>query len=244
MLEDVCNDLDYDQVVEKHQINILGENIIYIKRSKPSKTLLITMATLKNNGVYGGLLSYYRHFPGDIVCVTDPTNSYYLREDGGSHMKAVLAKAMEGYAPENVVFFGASMAGYAAIDLALHFNANAVTNNPQLNFDVSRPHAWNELRGFFDAIPNKHNIDNLPYQSRASVICAFIGQHPMDIANRDTLLSMCGKIQGIGLILANLYDTEHKYYYEGLKGLNIMVDAVLTQRAMTGRIHTKFPNPA
>ncbi|MFJ2449013.1 hypothetical protein [Pseudomonas sp. NPDC087626] len=244
MLEDVCSDLEYDQVVEKYQINILGENVVYIKRSTPSKTLLIAMATLKNNGVYAGLLSYYRHFPGDVICVTDPTNSYYLREDGGSHMKEVIAKAIEGYAPENVVFFGASMSGYAAIDMALHFNANAITNNPQLNFDVSRPHAWNELRGIFDAIPSKHNIDDLPYQLRDSVICAFIGEHPMDIANRDTLLSMCGKIKGVGLILANIFDKEHKYYIEGIKGFTVMVDAILTQRAMTGRIQAKYMTPA
>ena len=66
----------------------------------------------------------------------------------------------------------------------------------------------------------------------------------MDIANRDTLLSMCGKIKGVGLILANIFDKEHKYYIEGIKGFTVMVDAILTQRAMTGRIQAKYMTPA
>lgn len=241
MLEDVCMTLEYDEIVEKYKTNVLGEGVVYITRNTDCKRLLISVATLMNNGVFAGVTSYYRYFPGDVLCIVDPANSYYLRNDAGVRVKSVIAKVLERYAPEDVVFCGASMAGFASIDLALHFNANAVVNNPQVNLKISTETAWDGLRAYLNRIPAKYNIDDIQYTSRETVIGAVIGQHPMDTANRDVLFSICGKIQGVGLIFGNSFDTDHKYYYQGINGFLGMVDSVLNHRLLMSRIHAKYP---
>lgn len=234
-------DVEYDKIVASHSRLINGEKVVYIDRGKGKNKLLIGLATLMNKGVYAGVKSYYRDYPGDVLCLVDPDNTYYLRNDRGMHIRSVIREIVKDYKPENVVFCGASMAGYAAIDLALFFNANAVVNNPQVSLDLTYDTAWPKLKEVIDQIEQKYNIDGFSFRSRSSVIGAVFGQHPMDIVNRDALFQLCAKTPGVGLIFGNSYDAEHKYYYQGINGFLKMVDMVFAHRDLMSGIHVKFP---
>lgn len=234
-------DLEYEKVVAEHTKIIHGEEVVYIDRGKGKNKLLVGLATLMNKGVYAGVKSYYKDYPGDVLCLVDPDNTYYLRRDRGLHIRSVVSEIVKDYKPENVVFCGASMAGFAAIDLALFFDANAVVNNPQVNLDATYETAWPKLREVIDQIEQKYNIDDLSFRSRSSVIGAAFGQHPMDLVNRDALFKLCGRTPGVGLIFGNSHDVEHKYYYQGINGFLKMVDMVFSHRELMMGIHSKFP---
>lgn len=234
-------DVEYDEIVASHSKLINGEKVVYIDRGKGKNKLLIGLATLMNKGVYAGVKSYYRDYPGDVLCLVDPDNTYYLRNDRGMHVRSVIREVVKDYKPENVVFCGASMAGFAAIDLALFFNANAVVNNPQVSLELTYETAWPKLKDVIDEIEQKYNIDDFSFKSRNSVIGGVFGQHPMDIVNRDALFKLCSKTPGVGLIFGNAFDFEHKYYYQGLNGFLKMVDMVFAHRELMSGIHVKFP---
>lgn len=234
-------DVEYDELVKNHSCEINGENVVFIDRGNGKKRLLIGLATLMNQGIYAGVKSYLSNFSGDVLALVDPANTYYFREDRGVHVRQLIKEVIKDYKPEDVVFCGASMAGFAAIDLALYFNSNAVVNNPQINLERTYEHAWPKLKEVIDSISQRYNIDDIKFKSRHSVIGAIFGQHPMDIANRDALFRMCGDIKGIGLIFGNSFDFEHKYYYQGIKGFLKMVEMVYSHRELMAGIHAKFP---
>ena len=234
-------DLEYKTVVEEYTRVIQGEKVVYIDRGKGKNKLLVGLATLMNKGVYAGVKSYYKDYPGDVLCLIDPDNTYYLRGDRGFHIRNVINEIVKDYKPENVVFCGASMAGFAAVDLALFFDANAVVNNPQINLDATYETAWPKLREVLDQLEQKYNLDEISFRSRSSVIGAVFGQHPMDLVNRDALFSLCSRAPGVGLIFGNSHDVEHKYYYQGINGFLKMVDMVFAHRELMNGINLKFP---
>lgn len=241
MSTDLEVDVEYDEIVASHSREINGEKVVYIDRGRGKGKLLVGLATLMNKGVYAGVKSYYRDYPGDVLCLVDPNNTYYLRSDRGMHVRSVIKEVVKDYKPENVVFCGASMAGFAAIDLALFFNANAVVNNPQVSLERTYETAWPKLKDVIDEIEQKYNIDDFSFKSRNSVIGAVFGQHLMDIVNRDALFKLCSNTEGVGLIFGNSYDLEHKYYYQGINGFLKMVDMVFAHRELMNGIHAKFP---
>lgn len=98
-------DVEYDEIVAGHTKLINGEKVVYIDRGKGKNKLLIGLATLMNKGVYAGVKSYSRDYPGDVLCLIDPDNSYYLRNDRGTHIRSVIREVVKEYRPENVVFW-------------------------------------------------------------------------------------------------------------------------------------------
>ncbi len=231
----------YNELVEKHGRTVNGEELVYIRRQETASTrLLVSLATLMNKGKFSSLPTHAENFPGDVLFFADPNNSYYLREDGGFTFKSVVAEFMRDYDPKEVVFCGASMAGYASIDLALHFNANAVVNNPQINLDATKETCWGDLRDYIDNINSRHNIDDLTYKNRNTVIGALFGQHPMDVANMEAFVKICTKTPGLGVLFGHTHDKEHKYYYHGISTFMNMVNAVLSYRKFMDTINSKF----
>lgn len=209
---EIIEEYEYQDIVNEFKAISDDEEYLFIDRKKGKRNLLISLATLKNNGIYASAMAYYRHFDGDVIFLTDKENSYYFHKDNGVKIKKLVQTLIDGYDPKKIIFCGASMAGFSAIDMALYFNANAITNNPQINLDKTSELAWSELRNFINEIPLKYNIDDLPYRNTESVIAALFGQHPLDKENRKSFLDFSNRMPGIGIILGNSYDIEHKYF--------------------------------
>lgn len=230
---------EYDELVEKYQI--YENNELYIKIDRNSDTLLVSLATLQNKGKYSGLPTFFEHLSCDLLFFTDTDNTYYLRNDGGVQFKNQISKLLESYDPEKIIFFGASMAGYAAIDLAISFNANAIVNNPQINLDITMKTAWRGLKEIIEVIPIKRNIEEKNIKSSNSTICILFGNHPMDIANADIFFNMFVHTAGLSVISGRSFDSEHKYYFKGITAFKRMFDTVLMMRQFMGNIHKQFP---
>lgn len=235
--------LSYDEIIERYEQELLGIKCVYIKRSHPEKGLLVSLATHKNNGRYSSLESYYSYFEGDLLFLADSNNSYYLGSDGGAAYVALVEKFLCSYSCRDIFFAGASMAGYAAIFLALTFNGNAIVNNPQLNFTATIDTAWRELKENILKIPNRIDLDERK-STTESVIGVLFGRHPMDVANTEAFFRLCSNTPGLGVVYGHVEDIEHKYYIPGIEGFMDLLMLVKSHRSFMVKVRHKFPMSA
>lgn len=234
--------LHQDDLIERHGRVIGGHHVVHIRREAGgNKRLLVSLATHNNKGRFAGLEGLAKHFPGDLLCLVDPDNTYYLEADRGRRFKETVAEFLEPYARSEVFFFGASMAGYAAIDMALTFEANAVVNNPQLNLDRTVRSCWEELRRNILKIPHRRNLEETPPPASPTVIGALMGRHPIDRENMDALFDLARRVEGLGLIFGHVSDQQHKYYYSGMTPFLKMVEAVAAHRRLMDGVRAAFP---
>lgn len=90
---------------------------------------MVCLSTHNDGTKYRPLPSAYRYIDADLLFVRDPDNSYYLQGDEGEAYLGLIRGVTAPYKPQDVVMFGSSMAGYAALRWALAINANAVLSN-------------------------------------------------------------------------------------------------------------------
>jgi len=235
--------MTYENIIEDYGQSIDGEEVVFLRREPRSERLLVSLATHNNNGKYASLVSYSNRFKGDVLFLADRSNSYYLQNDGGVRYKGIISKFVKGYSSKNIVFSGSSMAGYAALDMALFFNSNAIVNNPQINLDVTMLHSWPELLANIQKIGKRRNIEELSYVSknRSSVVAALFGRHEIDSANLASFFEIFIKNPGTGLIFGHCHDAQHKYYYPSVDDFFTMLNRVIEQRNLLDNINKDIP---
>jgi hypothetical protein len=224
----------YRAILARHE-RVLGEvPYVHLVRgaAKGAPRLLVTIATHNNGARYAALETVERGWQGDVLALRDPLNSYYLQEDAGAAFDAVVDAVCAGYAPANVVFFGASMAGYAALRWALRRDANAVVSNPQVNLDAAAVLGWGELRANILRIPKRVNLDELAHGERSCAIAWLHGRHPMDVDALRRFLEMWLVTPGMSLNLQQHPEETHRYLINDSKHFFALVEGVLAERAM------------
>ncbi|MDF7801154.1 YqiA/YcfP family alpha/beta fold hydrolase [Pontiellaceae bacterium B1224] len=232
---------NYEQILNTYRQVLNDEELVFVKRDVPSDRLLVSLATHNNHGKYASLVTYFNQFDGDVLFLADRKNSYYLENDRGRRYKTIVAKFVKNYSSEKIVFTGASMAGYAALNMALFFNANAVVNNPQVNLDLTLENSWDELRNNIEKIGIRENIEENTYVTphRNSVIAALFGRHKLDIANMQPFFEIFTKIPGVGLLFGHCHDQQHGYYYPNVEEFFAMVDKVIEHRRFMTKVNQK-----
>lgn len=173
--------------VATHETVVLGKKVLFVpsNAAEGPKKLLIVMSAHNQGTKYMALRSFLENQLCDLLFVSDPKNSWYLDEDYGETYQNVLKHFAKNYEPENVFLFGSSMSGYGAILHALKLNANAIASNPQVNLDISKDYAWDELKEHLDDLGGKHiNIDeHLNALWRDSAIYLIHGHDEIDVIN-------------------------------------------------------------
>lgn len=208
------------------------QRALYLKRfpDRAHERLLVSLATHNQGDKYASLEGFSKYIDADLLFLTDALNSYYLRDDLGDAYLSFLNTVVPKYSAEKVVFFGSSMAGFAAVRFAFEFNANCILNNPQFDLDITVNHAWPELKNNINKIPERINIMDLPDGSRQSVIFLIHGDHPMDRANFEAFVPIWLKHPGLKLMAVHCPDLNHGYLIPRINVFNKLYNWVLEFR--------------
>lgn len=208
------------------------QRALYLKRhpNRLHGRLLVSLATHNQGDKYASLEGFSKYIDADVLFLTDALNSYYLRDDLGDTYLNLLNTIVPQYPAEKVVFFGSSMAGFAAVRFAFEFNANCILNNPQFDLDVTLAHAWPELKRNISKISQRINIMDLPEGSRQCVVFLIHGDHPMDRANFEAFVPIWLKHPGLKLMAVHCPDLNHGYLIPKINVFNKLYNWVLEFR--------------
>ncbi|WP_030128437.1 hypothetical protein [Pseudomonas sp. QTF5] len=183
--------IDLVRIIKDNEQIVLGKKVLFIPLNKGSNSekLLIVMSAHNQGGKYMALRSFLENQICDLLFISDPKNSWYLDEDNGETFSRTINLFTEAYAPHATFLFGSSMSGYGAILHAFRLNANAIASNPQINLDITKDHAWPELKEHINDIGGNHtNLDEVAHSEwNDSAIYVIHGHDDMDIINVDLL---------------------------------------------------------
>lgn len=194
------------------------------------RRLIVTFATHNNGAKYASVQTIHRRMNADILGFRDPSNGYYLYDDGGERFGALLRSLVAGYKPARVLFFGSSMAGYAALHWALRLGASCVVSNPQVNLDATLPLAWPALRANIARIPKRLNLDELPPGPPRAVLTVLHSRHPMDLENMCHLFALWLRSPGLALNLEQTDEAQHAYLIRDFAHFRRLLETTFTQR--------------
>lgn len=222
----------YEDIVRENERYLNGIPYMWFRReSARTGILLVTFATFRNGDKYASLEACVRHTGHDLLCLRDPDNTYYLRDDLGAGYRHVLDHVLAEYNPSRVVMFGSSMAGYAALRWALELDTNCIVNNPQLNLDISARLSWKELRESILRIPHRFNLEDLHFQERHCAVTCLHSRHPMDQANIELLFRMWLRTPGMSLYVQQHREENHRYLIRSFPEFIRLIDVTLEARA-------------
>ncbi|MBC6503506.1 hypothetical protein GW742_18820 [Citrobacter freundii] len=187
----VSTDISY--LIKHFQHEKSGKKYLYIPEEldKKNERLLVILSAHNQGEKYMALRAFTEDQQCDLLFMHNPDNTWYLDHDAGASYRAALEETIKYYKAQNVYFFGSSMSGYAAVLFSLIFNSNAVTVNPQINLNISKDYAWDELISHIDAIPSDRiNIDEWCIDHwKDSVIYLMHGHDDIDVINAKLLLN-------------------------------------------------------
>lgn len=174
-------------LVASNERVLFGKKVLFVpySYSVEPKKLLIVMSAHNQGERYMALRSFLDNQICDLLFISDPRNSWYLDKDYGETYQNVIKHFSVNYEPENVFLFGSSMSGYGAILHALKLNANAIASNPQINLDISKDYAWEELKQHLNDLGGRHiNIDEVLNQLWSdSAVYLIHGHDEIDVVN-------------------------------------------------------------
>jgi hypothetical protein len=159
-----------------------GRNFVYIKRSEK---LIVVMSAHNQGEKYMSFKTFHNNISDSLLFLNNPENSWYT--DKNDSYKKILFDILKEYRTDNIIFYGSSMSGYAAIMFAIHFNANALSINPQINLNLSEEICWPDLKESLSKLTSprlaleKYCLDNW----NESVIYILHGHHILDRENID-----------------------------------------------------------
>lgn len=224
--------LTYDEVVARHERATDG--ILHLSLPGPDNRegrLIVTFATHNAGQRYASLDAIRRRLPNvDILAFRDPANGYYLYQDGGARFGELLREHLQGRDLSRVLFFGSSMAGYAALRWAIEFEASCIVSNPQVNLDSAAKLAWPTLRANIQRIPLRVNLDELPPGPRRAVLTVLHSRHPMDIDAMRRLFAFWLTAPGMALNLEQAEEVKHAYLIRDFLQFRNLVERTFAQR--------------
>jgi len=231
--------MTYDEILEHYERHDAAIPYVYIRRGKglkprlgPNAKLLVTFATHNNGSRYAALATMYGKTDYDVLAFRDPTNRFYLGENLGADIGRIIARRTRPYDPANVVAFGSSMAGYAALRWGLRHGFNCVVNNPQLDLDGSLPHAWPELANNIRKIPSRDRVvDHVATDAESAIVCLH-GRHPMDLFNMTALLDIYMAQPRLSLMVEHYKDAAHNYMIRDFPHFDQLIRMALDMRRL------------
>lgn len=221
----------YDEVVAQHER--ATDDILHLhlpNQDNVAHQLIVTFATHNTGARYASLGAIRQRLPMDILAFRDPSNGYYLYQDGGARFGALLRELVQSYDPAKILFFGSSMGGYAALRWAIELGANCVVSNPQVNLDSAAKFAWGSLRANILRIPQRVNLDELPPGSRQTVLTVLHSRHIMDLDAMQRLFAFWLTAPGMALNLEQTEEATHAYLIRDFAHFRRLVEATLAQR--------------
>ncbi|OYW10490.1 MAG: hypothetical protein B7Z53_00930 [Rhodospirillales bacterium 12-71-4] len=227
----------HDELVARHER--ATDDILHLHLRNPANSdgrLIVTFATHNNGARYASLEAIHRRLPMDILAFRDPSNGYYLYQDGGARFGALLRALVQGYDPAKILLFGSSMGGYAALRWAIELGASCVVSNPQVNLDSAAAHAWADLRANILRIPHRVNLDELPPGPRQAVLTVLHSRHAMDLDAMRRLFGFWLTAPGMALNLEQAAEEAHAYLIRDFPHFRQLVETTLAQRKALAQV--------
>ena len=161
-----------------------GRKYVYLENNEK---LIVIMSAHNQGDNYMSLKTFYDNFNCSLLFLNNPENSWYL--DSCNSYDKILSEILNGYDSKDVIFYGSSMSGYAAILFAFKYNANAFSINPQINLELTKDNCWDELESHLNAIPSSTiALEEYCYHKwNDSVIYIIHGHNKLDVKNVDLL---------------------------------------------------------
>jgi len=221
----------YDEIVEQHR-SFSGDIPFIFKRAGRDK-LLVMIGTHNCKGVFPSLVTLFDDTNNgfDLLFIAEEGNTYYQGGDQGAAYFQLIRDSVAGYAPEKVVFFGASMAGYCALKWALMLNGNAVVSNPQLDLQATAPLAWHELRQTIGRAAGAEAITAQTGPDARSALVTLWSKHPMDIANFALFLDLVRQRANLSVSMDQNPETAHSYLITSYRHFQALLQRALDLRA-------------
>ena len=223
--------LSHDELVARHERATDG--ILHLHLRNPANTdgrLMITFATHNTGARYASLEAIHRWLPMDVLAFRDPSNGYYLYQDGGARFGALLRELVQGYDPAKILLFGSSMGGYTALRWAIELGASCVVSNPQVNLDSAATFAWPDLRTNILRIPQRVNLDELAPGPRQAALTVLHSRHPMDLDAMRRLFGFWLTAPGMVLNMEQVAEEGHSSLIRDFPHFRRLVETTLAQR--------------
>lgn len=230
--------LAYDEIVRSHNGGDEAAEHLFVRRRADAahKRLIVILSTHNEGSRFTGLVDAYRTLDADLLFLRDPQNSYYLRADGGAAFDAMVQAHAADYAAQDILFFGSSMAGYAALRFALMLDANALVSNPQVSLTASIPLGWTELRRNIEKIAERRDLGEEAFADRACAITMLHSRHPMDIENGRLFFDLYRRHPGIALLTVHADEDDHKYLIPDFPTFVLLVRRTYELRALRNKV--------
>ncbi len=227
----------YEDIVRDHGGDAAAEHLYVRRRADTCHRRLIVIISTHNEGRrFAGLVDAYSLLDADLLFIRDEANSYYLRADRGAAFDALVRTIAEPYAPDQILFFGSSMAGYAALRYALMLDANAVLSNPQVSVTASAPLGWTELRRNIERIAEPHDLGDGEFADRACAITLLHSRHPMDVENTRLFFDLYRRHPGLALLTVHADETDHKYLIPDFQSFLLFVRRTYELRRLRTKV--------
>ena len=184
--------LDLKAIVDKCTFHKYNKTYCYIPCG--SEKLIILLSAHNQNNKYFLFRSFLENQKYDLLFITD-NNTWYLDDDKGSSYIKIFLEFIEIYGSNNIIVFGSSMGGYGAVLFASELNINCLVCNPQIDLNVSKDWAWEELSNDINKIVKSNKqvdiIKKLEVCENNSVYFLIYGNNPLDVINANLFLTMC-----------------------------------------------------
>ena len=178
-----------------------------------TKKLLVSFGT--HNGDYFKLNSLKHRIEYSYLFFTNK-NNWYLDNNAGETYQEILRKYIDRFGKENVTFFGSSMGGYGALYHGLKLDTNIITNNPQINREITLAHDVAEKDNYcvslskLNSLPCLSLIYNKKQNNIKSVIYYIVGNGSVDLMNYVYFNSIMPN--SIKVISEKVNNVNHDYY--------------------------------
>ena len=204
--------------------NYLGQRIAYVDRG--SERLIVSMQTFRNGLKFmagNGLMNKSSY---NLLFLTNPNNDYY----SDAVYFEILNKFLPKYEKKNILFFGSSMSGYAALRFSYHFGACFFVNNPQADMHLTLRFAWDGLR---------KEIEKFDYRGDVFDAFAFLsepfgyychGQHPLDKENARFYFEKISKLDKSFVIRDVVSDDRHSFIWKDFSHVVKLMKNILDVR--------------
>lgn len=198
----------YTKVVNQYETSILGVSHLYINNG--ANKLIITFAAFNSGDRYSCVTSHSQLTDYDHLFLRDENSSYYLLNSEAYENIYKVYTSM--YSPENIVVWGSSMGGYAALKLALKIGCSGMINCPQIDYATSLEYSWKALYLKLKELCDFENIQEVNIDNKNIRINYSHGNHLLDVANTAVFKVFVRSHPNINCEFVQYDSTEHTIF--------------------------------
>lgn len=202
----------------------LGERIAYVDRG--SDRLIVSLQTFRNGLEFMAGNGLMNKTSNDLLFLTNPGNDYY---SDGVYWD-ILSKFLQKYQSRNILFFGSSMAGYAALRFSYHYGACFLVNNPQVDMNITMRFAWDGLRKEIEKFHYRGDVFDAggPLSEVFGYYCH--GRHSLDVQNAKVYFERLEGMEKSFVIRDVVSDERHTFLWRDFSGVVKLMEKILDLR--------------